>query len=90
MNRAAAKGLVAVRIVDRPVAVEIRVRVPREVEVPTVPRGAAWAPALLELAHQLDTGRFYDRDLPELVDAVQVLLGALSRRPAALRLRHRP
>jgi hypothetical protein len=56
-----------------------------EVEVPTAPRGAAWKPALLELAHQLDTGRFYDRDLPELVDALHALLAALSPRPAANR-----
>ena len=84
-RRAAAHGLVAVQIVDRAVEVEVPVIVTQSVAVPTMPRGAGWAPALCELAQQLDTGRVYDRDLPELVDALNVVLAALGRRPAVIR-----
>jgi len=77
---------VAVRVVDREVVVEV----PQVHVVPAIPRLGGCAPALHQLAHQLDTGRFYDRDLPELLRAVEVLLAALSRRPAPRRPRQRP
>jgi hypothetical protein len=72
-----------VRFVDRVVTVERKV----EVEVETLPRGPGWAPALHTLAHQLDTGRVYDRDLPALTDAYLAVGDALRRRsyPAAPR-----
>ena len=59
--------------------------VAQPVPIPTAPRGAGWPPALRELAQQFDTGRVYDRDLPELVDALNVVLAALGRRPAVAR-----
>lgn len=89
-SRAAARGLVAVRVVDRAVAVEVPVSILQRVEVPTNPRGPGWAPALHELAHQLDTGRIYDRDLSAIVDGVEALLASLSRRSASHRPRPRP
>lgn len=47
--------------------------------------GPGWAPALHTLAHQVDTGRVYDRDLPALTDAYLAFGDALRRRshPAA-------
>jgi len=38
---------------------------------------------LLELAKQLDAGRIYSRDLPELVDALNQVLEAHARHPAS-------
>ena len=84
-RRAAAHGLVAVQVVDRTIEVEVPVIVAQPVAVPTKPRDAGWAPALRDLAQQLDAGRVYDRDLPELVDALNVVLAALGRRPAVAR-----
>lgn len=77
--RAAASGRSAVLFVEQVVSVE------REVEVETLPRGPGWAPALHTLAHQVDTGRVYDRDLPALTDAYLAFGDALRRRshPAA-------
>lgn len=89
-KRAADRGLVAVRVVDRTIAVEVPVPVVQRLEVPINPRGAGWALALHELAKQLDTGRIYDRDLPALLHAVDELVTSLSRRPAAPPLRRRP
>lgn len=81
-RRAAANGDAAVRVVDRTVEVERAVRVVEQVEVPTLPRGTEWAPALHELARQLDAGRVYDRDLGALADGLTEVLNALQRRPA--------
>jgi hypothetical protein len=39
-----------------------------------------WISALHELAHQLDDGRVYDRDLPDLSVALDAVLEAYSRR----------
>jgi len=77
--RAAASGRTAELFVEQVVRVE------REVEVETLPRGPGWAPALHTLAHQVDTGRVYDRDLPALTDAYLAFGDALRRRshPAA-------
>ncbi len=80
--RRAARGDPAVRVVDRTVEVERVVRVVEQVEVPTLPKGPAWAPALHELARQLDAGRVYDRDLGALADSLTEVLDALRRRPA--------
>ena len=80
------------RVVERVVKVEVEVervvRFVEKVEVPVMPRGAAWASALTELAKQLDGGRVYDRDLVALAQAFSEVLQALDRRPA-WRNRHR-
>src|SRR5947209_14633321 len=54
--RAAASGLSAVRVVERPVAVP----------TPVSPGRSDWPGLLQELVRQLDNGRVYDRDLTEL------------------------
>src|SRR6059058_5259020 len=54
--RAAASGLSAVRVVERRV----------EVPTPASPARRDWPALLQELGRQLDSGRVYDRDLPEL------------------------
>ena len=79
-TRAAAAGVLAVRVVDRIVQGEVPVAVVERVEVPIAPSGAAWAPVLLQLARQIDTGRVYDRDLLALDDALGAVLRSLNRR----------
>jgi len=79
-SRAAARGAVAVRVVDRAIEVEVPVPVVQRIEVPHTPKGSGWADSLAELGRQLDTGRVYDRDLPAIVGSVEVLLAALTRR----------
>ena len=69
--RAAAAGLSAVRIVERPL----------EIRVPATPTGRDWARLLLELAHQLDDGRVYNRYLQELDAALKFVQQAYERRP---------
>lgn len=81
-RRATTSGDAAVRVVDRAVEVERFVRVVEQVEVQALPKGAAWAPALHELARQLDAGRVYDRDLGALADGLADVLEALHRRPS--------
>jgi hypothetical protein len=60
-----------VRIVER--AVEVRVL--------ATPTRRDWAHLLSELAHQLDDGRVYDRDLRDLGAALRVVQQAYDRRP---------
>lgn len=69
-SRAAASGRAAVTIVER------------VVEVPAVraPRRDEWAPLLCELTAQLDDGRVYARDLPDLRTALTELTAAFDRR----------
>jgi hypothetical protein len=81
LTRAAASGYAAVQVVDWVVEVDRLVTVVQEVPVTTVPRGAAWAAALAQLATALDTGRVYDRDLPALAQALADVADALDRRP---------
>jgi hypothetical protein len=69
-RRAAASGLAAVEVIDR---VVVR-------ETVTRPRGQEWVEVLGELITQLDSGRFYRRDLPSLQGAVAQLLCSISRR----------
>jgi hypothetical protein len=52
-----------------------------EVRVPAAPTRRDWAPLLTELTRQLDDGRVYDRDLPEMATALGAVLAAYSRRP---------
>ena len=81
LTRAAASGHAAVQVVDRVVEVDRVVTVVREVPVITVPTGAAWPAALVQLATALDAGRVYDRDLPALAQALAGVADALDRRP---------
>jgi hypothetical protein len=69
--RAAASGLSAVRIVEHRV----------EIPTPLTPTRRDWAPLLQELARQLADGRIYDRDIPELTEALDAVLQAFSRHP---------
>ncbi len=87
-RRAAASGLAARELVERHVEVEVQVAVTREVEVQVLPKGAAWAAALHQLADQIDRGLVYDRDLTALADALEAAKAALRRRPG-LRAPHR-
>ena len=70
-SRAASAGRSAVRIVERRM----------EVRSPTAPTRRAWSALLHELARQLDDGRVYDRDLPDLTAAINPVWDAYSRRP---------
>lgn len=73
-----------VEVVERLVEIEVEreVQVVERIEVPVMPKGAAWASALAELVRQLDAGRVYDRDLIALAQALNEVLQALDRRPA--------
>jgi hypothetical protein len=71
-SRAAASGLSAVQVVERRV----------EAPVPAAPKRANWPALLHELAHQIDDGRIYDRDLDELAAAINAVVDACVRRPA--------
>jgi hypothetical protein len=51
-----------------------------EVSTPVTPTRRDWVRLLGELAHQLDDGRVYDRDLPPLARALEPALRAYRRR----------
>jgi hypothetical protein len=44
------------------------------------PRGTEWAELLEQLARQLDDGRVYDRDLPEIRAALAMVVESSARR----------
>jgi hypothetical protein len=78
--RAAASGRAAVQVVERLVEVPVaRERTPQREE---------WPALLRELAAQLDDGRIYARDLPELGSALNDSAAAYNRRQNPRRLRH--
>jgi hypothetical protein len=77
-SRAAASGRSAVEVVERVV------EVPAERE--RAPRHEQWPTLLHQLTSQLDTGRIYARDLPELALALEQVAAAVQRR----RKRRRP
>lgn len=80
-NRAANSGRAAVRIVERIVEVQRPAPTLRAPKVPRMlPRGAGWDNVLHELARQLNTGRVYDRDLPDVTHALTAVTEALARR----------
>ena len=84
-RRAAASGLVAVEVVDRPVEVVRRVtKVTRVlVEAPRPTTSAAsrdWAQQLANLADDLDRGRIYDREVEAMMPAMTALVAAFNRR----------
>ena len=70
-TRAAASGRSAVQVVERRV----------EIPTPISPTRRDWGVLLGELAHQLEDGRVYDRDLLPLAAALNAVLSAYSRRP---------
>jgi len=72
--------------VDRVVEVERLVPKVERVEVSTKLTGAAWSPALLELAHQIDAGRVMTATCP-ISHVLSAILQALERRPAWRRRR---
>ena len=84
-RRAAASGLCAVDVVERiveTVKVE-RIVQTQQVEVPVERRPQSvddFAAVIVDLAHRLDSGRIYDRDLPTLDAPIGALLDALLRR----------
>ena len=73
-RRAADSGLAAVTVVDRVVEVE------RVVTTPRLPRGKEWPGIIAQLAHEIDAGRVYDRELPALIESLEVLDQAIRRR----------
>ncbi|MCA1781868.1 MAG: hypothetical protein ABR616_19705 [Dermatophilaceae bacterium] len=87
-RRAAASGLCAVEVVDREIeTVTVKTVIkpePVTVHVERRPQSATeFAQVLLDLAHRLDTGRIYDRDLATLDAPITALLDALLRRRKA-------
>ena len=86
-RRALASDRSAVEVVDR-VVETVRTRTQRVVEKhvievpvehrPTTPRG--FAVVLFDLSARLDMGRIYDRDLPEIDEAMSHALTSLLRR----------
>jgi hypothetical protein len=79
-RRALASGRPLVEVIDRLIEVEKRVRVVERVEIPAQPRRDEWAGLLRELARQLDSGRVYDRHLPDITVAIEEILSSLARR----------
>jgi hypothetical protein len=55
-----------------------------KVRVPITPTRRDWPGLLGELAHQLNDGRVYDRDLPGLARRLEPLLEAYRRRAYAI------
>jgi hypothetical protein len=79
-SRAAASGRSAVEIVER----VIHAPPPTAVVTPAgpaTPTHGEWLPLLRELADQLDAGRIYARDLPDLATALTDVLAAYDRHP---------
>lgn len=84
-TRAAESDRAAVRVVDR--VVETQSRPARAPTHGAWPKGPAWATALDQLTHQLETGRVCDRDLVVIATATVALNEALSRRVNSRRRR---
>lgn len=76
-SRAAASGRSAIQVVERVVQASEPPPTAR-----TIPTHGEWAPLLRELAAQLDAGRIYRRDLPDLTKAVATLFSAFDRHPS--------
>jgi hypothetical protein len=84
-RRAAASGLVAVEVVDRPVEVVRTVTKVKRVlvEAPRPTTGGTnrdWAQQLANLADDLDRGRIYDREVEVMMPAMTALVAAFNRR----------
>jgi hypothetical protein len=57
-----------------------------EVRTPIAPSRKNWPRLLADLAHQLEDGRIYDRDLLALAGALNAVHEAYNRRPFVRRL----
>lgn len=81
-KRAAESGRSAVTLVEREVTVEIEKVVERVREIPTAApiRNDDWPSLLRRLSRELDTGRLYDRNLPDVAAAFNDLYESLERR----------
>lgn len=79
-RRALASGRAAVEVVDRVIEVERPVQVVKRVEVPVAPKPGDWPDLLRNLAGQIDAGRVYDRDLPQVAEGLEAVLVAIGRR----------
>ena len=84
-RRAAASGLSAIEVLDRPVeGVRTVTRIKRVVadgpQVATPRSIVEWARLLDELASRLDRGTIYDRQLPVMRPAVAALVDSFNRR----------
>jgi hypothetical protein len=82
-RRAVGSGRRPVEVVDRTITVEVEKPVPvvERVTVETLPRGRGWAKHLGELVNQIQAGRVYDRDLPEVANALDAIWEAIQKRP---------
>jgi hypothetical protein len=78
-SRAAASGRSSVEIVERVVQLPPPPAVATSA-APATPTHGEWVPVLRELADQLDAGRIYARDLPDLATALTDVLAAYDRR----------
>lgn len=61
----------AVQVVDRVIEVEKPVHVVKRVEVPMAPKRGDWPELFRDLAGQIDAGRVYDRDLPDVAEGIE-------------------
>lgn len=66
----------------------VEVEAPSRADLAVRRNGPGWVAALAELAHDLDRGRVYDRDLPALTQELQQVLQSLERRPVWSRRFH--
>jgi hypothetical protein len=82
-RRASVSGRAPVEVVDRTVTVEVDrpVHVVERVIIEAMPTGRGWAKHLGELSNQIEAGRVYDRDLPELAHALDAVSQAFEQRP---------
>jgi hypothetical protein len=78
-RRASSSGAAAIEVIDRIVEYAKAVFVVEDTASPT---GHAWAAHTAVLRRQVESGRYYDRDLPALAHALVELLRASSRRRA--------
>jgi len=83
-SRAAASGRSAIEVVER--RIEIPLTAP-PTQAALRPAHRQWGALLRELAGQLNAGRIYDRDLPDLSTALNEVLDAYARHP---QIRRRP
>jgi hypothetical protein len=72
-----------VEVVDRTFTIEVERPVPvvERVTVEALPSGRGWAKHLEELVTQVQAGRVYDRDLPEVARALDAISQAIEQRP---------
>lgn len=82
-TRAAESGRAAVQVVTS--VIEVERSAPPAPALPSL-RSSEWADVLQEMAHQIEAGRVYDRDLDSVAAGLDGVLVALQRRPAWTRV----